>query len=515
MMIEGLHLFLANVWVVPLGVLLGMFVGGMPGLTSSGTLAMLLPILMALPPEIALMLGVSMYAGAEMGNSFPSVMLNIPGTPAGAVTCFDGYPMMLRGEAARALGICIMASTIGALAGGAAAITLAPTIALVALRFGPAEICIVILFGLAVIAQLSAGGVARGLLAGFFGLLLATTGTDPTYGQFRGTFDIVYLFDRIPVVAVLIGLLGFSEVLIHAERGFARLVESGPGAGRGDGGNPAAKLGWRGIAQGFRDTVRRPVEWIRASAIGVGIGAMPGAGGSVATFVAYQQSVAFAPPERKKRYGQGAHEGLIAADASNNSMVGGALVPLLTLGIPGSGSMAVLLVVMSYHGLYVGPRLFTFSGDVAYAVLWSQFLAAAFVLVIGTALAWFAWRTALVRLAYIVPIVSVFCLLGGFARNGYVFDMGVMVVFGVLGYVMKKHRYPVVAMLLGVILGPLFEENFMRSWRMGFGEFDVFWGSPIALVLWGLFAVTFVGPPGVRLARRLFARPNAGGAGPR
>ena len=500
MMLEGFELFLSHIWVVPLGVLLGMFVGGMPGLTSSGTLAMLLPILMALPAEISLMLGVSMYAGAEMGNSFPSVMLNIPGTPAGAVTCFDGYPMMLKGEASRALGICIMASMIGALIGGIAAITLAPTIALVALRFGPAEICIVILFGLAIIAQLSAGGVARGLLAGFFGLLLATTGTDPTYGQFRGTFDIVYLFDRLPIVAVLIGLLGFSEVLVHAEKGFARLVESKGGAAGGN-------VGWAGIVQGFRDTARRPVEWLRASAIGVGIGAMPGAGGSVATFVAYQQSVAFAPPERKKEYGKGAHEGLIAADASNNAMVGGALVPLLTLGIPGSGSMAVLLVVMSYHGLYVGPRLFTFSGDIAYAVLWSQFLAACFVLVIGTVLAWFAWRVALVRLAYIVPIVSVFCLLGGFARNGYVFDMGVMVVFGVVGYIMKKYRYPVVAMLLGVILGPLFEENFMRSWRMGFGEFDIFWESRIALTLWTLFALTFVGPPLVRLLRKRTARP--------
>ncbi|MGI9336194.1 MAG: tripartite tricarboxylate transporter permease, partial [Gammaproteobacteria bacterium] len=486
MLVEGFQLFVSNIWIVPLGVLLGMFVGAMPGLTSSGTLAMLLPILIALPPEVALMLGVSMYAGAEMGNSFPSVMLNIPGTPAGAVTCFDGYPMMLGGQAARALGICIMSSTVGALFGSIAAITLAPSIAQVALRFGPAEVCIVILFGLAIIAQLCAGGLARGLLAGVFGLLLATTGTDPTYGQFRATFDIVYLFDGLPVVAVLIGLLGFSEVLIHAERGFSRLVES-------NGGRSGAGMAWHGILTGFRDTLRRPIEWIRASVIGVGIGAMPGAGGSVATFVAYQQSVAFAPPERKKHYGKGSHEGLIAADASNNAMVGGALVPLLTLGIPGSGSMAVLLVVMSYHGLYVGPRLFTFSGDVAYAVLLSQFLAACFVLLIGTLLAWFAWRVALLRLAYIVPVVSVFCLLGGFARNGYVFDMGVMVAFGVLGYIMKKFRYPVVAMLLGIILGPLFEENFMRSWRMGFGEFDIFYQSAIARILWVAFVVTFAG----------------------
>ncbi|MDA9982324.1 tripartite tricarboxylate transporter permease [Gammaproteobacteria bacterium] len=498
-MLEGFQLMLANSWIVPVGVVIGILVGAMPGLTSSGTLSLLLPILLVLPSEIALMLGVCIYAGAEMGNSFPSVMLNIPGTPGGAVTCLDGYPMMLKGEAARALGICIMASTIGGLVGSIAAIALTPNIAKIALHFGPVEICIVVLFGLTTIARLSSDGMARGLLAGFFGLLLATTGTDPTYGQQRGTFNIVYLFDQLPVVAALIGLLGFSEVLMHAEKHVARLVESVDV-------HAAGPMAWRGIRQGFRDVLHKPSEWIRASLIGLGIGAMPGAGASVATFVAYQQSHAFASPERKQEFGKGAHEGLIAADASNNAVVGGALVPLLTLGIPGSGSMAVLLVVMSYHGLAAGPTLFTFNADTAYAILWSLFFASGFVLAIGTILAWFAWRIAMVNLSYMVPVISVFCLLGAFTRNGYVFDMGVMLAFGVLGYIMKKYRYPVVAMLLGIVLGPLFEENFMRSWRMGFGEFDVFWESQTALYLWGLFALTLVGPSLVRCSRRVYAR---------
>jgi putative tricarboxylic transport membrane protein len=493
--LEGFQLFLQNIWIVPLGVLIGMFVGGMPGLTSSGTLAMLLPVLLVLRPELGLLLGVSIYAGAEMGNSFPSVMLNIPGTAGGAVTGFDGFPLMKEGKAAWALGICIMASTVGAIIGGLASITLSPQIAVVALSFGPAEICIVILFGLAVIAQLSSGGMAKGLFAGMFGLLLATTGTDPTFGQHRGTFGIVYLFDRLPIIAALVGLLGFSEVLVYVEKGLARLLREGDDTSGG-------QIGLKGIVEGLKHTLTYPWELIRGGAIGVGIGAMPGAGASVATFVSYQQSMAFAKPERKKLYGKGAPEGLIAADVTNNAVVGGALVPLLTLGIPGSGSMAVLLVVMSYHGMYVGPRLFQFSGDVAYAVLMSQFFAAFCVLVIGVVLAFFAYRVALLNLRMMVPVIAVFCLMGGFARNNFLFDMAAMVGFGVLGYVMKRYKYPVVAMLLGIILGRLFEREFMRAWRMGLDTPELFFSSIITWILWTLFAFTFVGPPLIRVIRR-------------
>ena len=333
---EGFQLLLSNMWLVPVGVLAGMFYGGMPGLTSSGTLAMLLPILIVISPVQGMILGVSMYAGAEMGNSFPSVMMNIPGTPAGAVTAFDGYPMMQNGEASRALGICIMASTIGAIMAGVAALIFAPSIAEIALKFGPPEICIVIIFGLAVIAQLSVGGFVKGLLSGFIGLSLATTGTDPTFGQFRGTFGITFLFDKLPIVAVLIGLLGLSEALFHAQSGATTLLNKIGGKD-----SVSNRQIWQGLNTGFRDTLAMPGQYIRAGLIGLGIGAIPGAGGSVATFVAYQQAIAMASPERRKMFGKGAHEGLIAADASNNAMVGGALIPVLTLAIPGSAAMAV------------------------------------------------------------------------------------------------------------------------------------------------------------------------------
>jgi putative tricarboxylic transport membrane protein len=292
-----------------------------------------------------------------------------------------------------------------------------------------------------------------------------------------------------------VGLLGFSEVILHAQKGTTSLLAS-------DVEVPDAHVGIRGILTGFVDTIKRPVELLRSAAIGLGIGAMPGAGASVATFVAYQQSIAFAPPERKKEYGKGSFNGLISADCTNNAVVGGALVPLLTLAIPGSGSMAVLLVVMIFHGMYIGPRLFEFSGDIAYAVLWSQFAAAFCVLAIGIGLAYFAHRVALLNLKLIIPIISIFCLLGGFAKNAYIFDMGLMVGFGLLGFLMKKYDYPVVAMLLGIILGKMFETNLMRAWRIGFGEIEFFFQSTISQVLWALFFLTFVAPPLIRWIKR-------------
>lgn len=498
-LLEGFQLLLSNLWLVPVGVLAGMFYGAMPGLTSSGTLAMLLPILIVISPEKGLILGVSMYAGAEMGNSFPSVMMNIPGTPAGAVTAFDGYPMMQKGEASRALGICILASTLGAMMAGIAALIFAPSIAEIALKFGPPEISIVIIFGLAVIAQLSAGGFVKGLLSGFVGLSLATTGTDPTFGQFRGTFGMTFLFDKLPIVAVLIGLLGLSEALFHAQSGATTLLRKEGGKAQVS----AAHI-WQGLKIGFRDVLAMPGQVIRAGIIGLGIGAIPGAGGSVATFVAYQQAIALASPERRKMFGKGAHEGLIAADTSNNAMVGGALIPVLTLAIPGSAAMAVLIAVMDYHGLSLGPRLFSINGDVAYAVILSQFFAAFFIFVIGTALAFLAYRVVAIDLRLIIPVIAVFCLVGSFSQNNYVFDMGVMVLFACIGYIMKKFDFSVVGILMGIILGPMFEAEIMRSWRMSFGSPSIFFESIITQVLWALFILTFAGPPLYRYLKKRF-----------
>lgn len=486
-MFEGLMVFLGSFWIVPIGVVIGMFVGGMPGLSSSGALAMMLPILLALPPEVGLMLGISLYAGAEMGNSFPAVMLNIPGTPGGAITAADGFPLMKQGLAAWALGLCIGASVVGAIIGAVMSLGLSSQIARFAIKIGPAEICIIVLFGLVVIAQVSTSGLVKGLLAGFFGLLLATTGTDPTFGQTRNTFEIVYLFDKLPVVAVLVGLLGYSEVLKYSQSNVSRLLDK-------DKLDDVTNIGFSGIFKGIKDCFKDRFNLIRSAFIGLGIGVVPGAGASVASFVAYQQAYGFSNDEDKKKFGKGSPKGLVAADASNNAVVGGALVPLLTLGIPGSGSTAVLLVVMTYHGLFVGPRLFELNADIAYAILWSQFFAAFSILVVGTLLAFFAYRVALLNVRYLIPIITCFCLMGGFAYNGYLFDMGLVVGFGLLGYVMKKTGYPVIALLLGAILGRIFEEEFMRAWRLGMDSPELFFDGVLACSLWVLLLLTTLGP---------------------
>jgi len=491
--LEGLNLLLSIAWVVPLGVLAGMFVGAMPGLNASGMLAILLPVMVLLPPEVGLVLAVSLYAGGEVGNSFPSVVLNIPGDASAAVSAIEGYPMTLRGESSKALGMCVMGSTVGAVFGGLCSLVAAPLLGGVALYFSYVEICIIILFGIVAIAQVSSGGVVRGLMVGFAGMLIATTGTDPMWGTFRGTFGSVYLLDGMPVVPALIGLLGISELF--------RMIEQGNMSTKVD---PALNrpVGLSGILDGLWTTLRYPFDLLRASLTGMIVGIIPGTGGSVATFLSYQQALAWASPEDKKQFGKGSPRGLIAADTANNACVGGSVVPLLTLGIPGSSSAAVLLVVMTYHGLEIGPRLMTLHGDIAYAIIWSQFIAAFFLLIMGSFLALFAYRLAYIPVNTFIPVIVIAGLVGSFSQNQYVFDMGLMLAFGVLGYFMKKFRYPVVALLLGIVLGPTFEANLLRGLRLGFGSPELFFTRPIAQALWALLALTIFGAPLLRLIRK-------------
>ncbi|MDF1594423.1 MAG: tripartite tricarboxylate transporter permease, partial [Desulfobacterales bacterium] len=254
------------------------------------------------------------------------------------------------------------------------------------------------------------------------------------------------------------------------------------------------KVTLKGIMQGFKETIKRPVEVIRSSLIGVVIGIIPGAGGSVAAPVAYQQSITFSSIKEKEKFGKGSINGLIAADASNNGMVGGSLVPLLTLGIPGCSTGAVLLVALSYHGLVMGPELFALNGELVYAVLWSQFTAAFFIAITGVFLAYLAVRVVNVKMSILIPVVSVLTFIGAFAPNELVFDMGVMVAMGILGYFMKKYNYVPLAFLLGLVLGTQFEANLFRGLRMGLGTPIRFFVSPVAITLWILLLLTVLYP---------------------
>jgi len=490
---SGLSMMLSGIWIVPIGIFIGILVGAIPGLSAGNSLAILMPMMLGLPVELALMFAVSLYCGSEVGSSYPAILLNIPGTGSAAVAAFDGYPMARNGKAAQAMGISIFSSFAGGMLSGIVCITTAPLISRIALKLSAVEMTIVILFGVAVLGQLASGGLARGLIAGFFGLLVATTGLDPIWGQPRATFESMYLLDGVPIIPALVGLLAFSELLSILEKeGAFENTAAGVGA-----------IGFSGIFSGFRIVLRRWGNLLRSSMIGTGIGAVPGAGAAIASFISYQQAITFAPEQQKATFGKGNPDGIIAAEASNNGVVGGSLIPLITLGVPGSSTAAVLMVIMAFQGLAVGPRLLVQNGDVVYAMLWTQFSAAVFMLLIGTICAYGIHRLAYVPTSLMVPVVSVFALVGGFAARQYWFDMLLVVLFGVLGYIMKKYKYPPPAMLLGIILGPLLEGNLLRGLKMGLGSPEIFFSRPEALILWGLFLLTFLMPP---LLRRLRSR---------
>ena len=479
---DGFFLMLANLHFIFLGVSAGMIIGATPGLSASNSTAILLPFILILDPTTGIIFILSIHAGSQMGNSFPAILLNIPGTPSSAVTTLEGYPMACRGLASKALGICVLASCFGSLIGAISSVALIPQLADMALQFSSVEIALVILLGIVIIGQISSGGIFKGLLSGFFGLLVSTTGTDPMWGQFRGTFGFVNLIDGMPIIPSLIGLLAFSEVIILiGKMDLKAAVET-------------QEVGFRDILSGFKSVLRRPIEVLRSSVIGTLIGVIPGAGGSVAAPIAYQQSILFSSEEEKKNFGKGSVNGLIAADAANNGMVGGSLVPLLTLAVPGCATGAVLLVAFSYHGLIMGPELFQINGPIAYAILFSQFPAALFILLTGTVFAWFASKVVNIQMTILVPIISILTYIGGFSPNQVFFDIWIVLVMGILGYFMKKYNYVPLAFLLGLVLGSKFEENLFQGLRMGLGSPTIFFNKPIAQILWGILILVLLYP---------------------
>ena len=475
-------LMLAHWHITFIGVFVGILIGATPGLTSSNSTAIMLPFILTLSPATGIIFVISMHAGAQMGNSFPAVLLNIPGTPSAVVTTMEGYPMAVRGEASRALGICIFASVAGALIGGLVSLLTIPYLASVALKFSPVELTIVVLFGIVIIGQISSGGVWKGLLSGFFGLMVATSGPDPMWSQYRGSFGIVYLYDGIPIISCLVGLLAFSEVfnIIANMEKKSELLQQ--------------KISFRGMLRGMKDVLVRPVEMLRSAAIGLIVGAIPGAGASVATPIAYQQSMSFSSKEDRKMFGKGSVNGLMAADVTNNAMIGGAMIPLLTLALPGSSTDAILLVALSYHGLAMGPQFISLNGDLAYAALISQFAAAFFIAICGLFLAYIMARVVNIRMAILIPIIAVLSFIGGFAETQLTFGIWVMVVSGIIGFYMKKYKYVPLAFVLGLVLGGKFEANLFRGYRLGHNSFSIFFESNIAIALWILLALTIFLP---------------------
>jgi putative tricarboxylic transport membrane protein len=448
------------------GLIAGIVVGALPGLTATMGVALLVPLTYWLDPLPAMMVLLGVYVGAMYGGAIPAILIRTPGTPAAAATSFDGYPLAKQGRAGVALGMACVAGVIGGVFSTLVLMFASPSVAKFALQFGPPEYFALAVFGLTIIASLSAQSLAKGLLMGVGGLLLSTVGMDPITAVPRFTFGMQELLDGVPFIAVLIGVFALAEVFHQASQK-AELV-------------PASDQWGRVLPS--KDEMKQVLPSISLSCVsGTLIGALPGVGGDVAAFVAYDHAKKIS--KTPEQFGNGSLEGLAAAECANNSVTGGAMIPMLTMGIPGDSVTAVLLGGMMIHGLKPGPELFQKEGDLVHAIFLGLLLANLLVLPIGLLGAkWFAQTMRLPR-QYLLPLIVVLCTVGAYAINNSFFDVGVAYLFGLIGWALKRWDFPLGPLVLGLILGRMAEENLRRALILSSGSPSIFLTHPIALVL--------------------------------
>ncbi len=470
-------------WLIWPAILLGIVVGILPGFSPQNTLIMLLPLTLALPIEQAFAFMVSLYCANHLAGGIPAILVKIPGSGGAAATTLDGYPMTQKGQAQQALVLCFTASVFGGLITTLATIALLPWLSKVGLYLRSVEMVVVMLFGLTLIAVIAAKDVLKGLIAGLFGLLIGVIGTDNVYSSPRATFGYLELYDGVPLVPALIGLFAISEALVMLED---KMIVSKEGRAR------AMRTQWADTLEGLRLSV---VNWwhiVWTSFVGLFIGIVPGAGASIAAFVAYQQSRLWS--KTPELYGTGHPQGVIAPEAANNGVTSGTLVPMMALGVPGGSTAAVMMIVLQYHGMTMGPRLFTENPQLAYGVFVSMAVAYIFMIFTILPLAKYMARIVLVETTFLVPVIILVTTVAAFAERQYLFDMGLALVFGVIGYIAHKTNYHVTAILIGVILGPLFEQYLVRSLRLSQGDPMILFSSTIGNLLWAGLVVSLAIP---------------------
>ena len=460
-------------WIILPAMLLGIIVGILPGFSPQNTLIMLLPLTLAVPVEQAFAFMVSLYCANHLSGGIPAILVKIPGSGGAAATTLDGYPMTQKGQAQQALVLCFTASVFGGLITTLATIALLPWLSKVGLYLRSVEMVVVMLFGLTLIAVIAAKDTLKGLIAGLFGLLIGVIGTDNVYNSPRATFGFLELYDGVPLVPALIGLFAISEALVMLEE---KMIVSKEGRAR------AMTTQWADTLDGLRLSL---VNWwhiVWTSFVGLFIGIVPGAGASIAAFVAYQQSRMWS--KTPELYGTGHPQGVIAPEAANNGVTSGTLVPMMALGVPGGSTAAVMMIVLQYHGMTMGPRLFSENPALAYGVFVSMAVAYIFMIFTILPLAKYMARIVLIETTYLVPIIILVTTVAAFAERQYLFDMGLALVFGVIGYIAHKTHYHVTAILIGVILGPLFEQYLVRSLRLSQGDPMILFSSTLGNLLW-------------------------------
>lgn len=463
-----------NFIFVNIGLFIGIIFGAIPGMNGNLAITVLLPFTFQIDTIPALLMLTAIFFGSNFGGSISAILINAPGTNAAAATLIDAYPMCQKGQPRRALDMALVASTVGGLISALCLLFFAPQISKVAITFGSPEYFALAIFGLSVIASVSGKSLVKGLISGGLGILLASVGIDSVSGLTRFTFGNLRLYNGIKMLAVLLGVYAIAQMIGRINKTEAVAVSELKEIDKDDHITKA-------------DVKKTLPTMLKSASIGAFIGAVPGTGGAIASFIAYNEAKRCAKPDEK--FGEGEIKGIAAPESANNGATAATLIPLLTLGIPGDVVAATLLGAFTMHGLVVGPKLFTTSGPVVYAVLIGCVIAQILMFVQGKYLLGLFVKITHIPQDLLTAILVVICCAGAFAIGSSEMDVYVMLAFGVIAYFMQKIDLPPVPIVLGMVLGPTAESNLRNSLVMSGGSWSIFVKRPICLAF---IILTFV-----------------------
>ena len=492
--VTGITLIMSplSLGLIFLAVLIGVIIGALPGLSSTMAVALLLPFTLGMDPVVAIAMMAALYCAGTFGGSITAILINAPGAPPAVATALDGYPMAQKGEAGRALGIAAVSSVCGGLLSLVAFIIAAPLLAKVALSFRPQEYFALTLFGLSMLAAISGKSAPRNLIAGLFGVLVSAVGIHLVTGVERFTFGTTFLYDGIDFVPVLIGVFAIAELLKQADikdTAFERIK------------NVAVKLPSRADFLRIRYTI------LRSSGIGTIVGILPAEGTTVAAIMGYNEAKRWS--KHPEEFGKGSIEGVAGPEAANNAGTGGAMVPTLALGIPGSGTTAVILAALIMHGFRPGPFLMRETPEILYAIFTAMFIANFAFLFIGLAGAKVFSMVTLIPRTFLWPSVFCFSVVGAYAYQQQMFDVWVMLISGLVGFVAMRHGFGPAPFVMGLVLGGLLEKNWSQAMIIFDSDWTRFFQSWIALLFYALTVLSLASPfigPAMRKIRARGAR---------
>jgi putative tricarboxylic transport membrane protein len=452
-----------NLFYCFLGVFIGTLIGVLPGIGPVGAMSLLLPTTFKSTPEAAIIMLSGIYYGAMYGGSTTSILVNIPGEAASVVTCLDGYQMARKGRAGPALGIAAFGSFIAGTLSIVGLMLLAPPLSRIAIQFGPPEYFTLMVLGLTILIYLAHGSMPKALIMAAFGIVLGLIGLDSINARPRFTFDRMELIDGVGLVPVVMGLFGISEVLLNIEQVIRREI---------------FETRIRGLLPSAKDWRDSLAPMARGSLLGFFLGILPGGGAVISSFISYAIEKRVSPHPEK--FGQGAIEGVAGPEAANNAATGGAFIPLLILGIPPNIVMAMLLGAFMIHGVTPGPLMMKQTPGLFWGVIASMYLGNIMLLVLNLPLIGMWVQVLKVPYKILFPLILLFCLIGVYSVSNAVFDIYVMIVFGIVGYLMKKFEYEGAPLVLAFVLGPLMENNLRKSLIMSQGDFSIFFTRPLA-----------------------------------